>query len=136
MRVAFLALVALALGACLKDGVTGSFTVAGDYSLRTVNGQQLPVALESPGTSDTTVLSAMLTLHRGGGFTYAEVRQLRVTAGGGAPTDVQVTEPGRYEIFGNSVTLRRGVDNSARVAIFDTNTLTIIEDGRTQVYRR
>ncbi len=133
IRVAALAIAVVVSLGCSGDDLTGSSTINGAYSLRTINGSSLPFTTSGSGNDKTEVVDDVITLYEGG--TYAESGHLRVTVSG-TVTTVNNTETGSVVLLGNSVTLRSSDGLSSRIARIEANDMTIIDSGRTQIYRK
>jgi hypothetical protein len=121
------------LSACMDGDVVGSSTVTGSYVLRTVNGSPLPYTIAGTGTDKTEILDDAITLFQGGG--YSESGHTRVTVNGQV-TNTTNTESGSYSLFGTSVSLASSGAPHSRVATIQANTMTIVEAGRTSVFRK
>ena len=130
MRRLFLALLMLCAG-CSDDEITGDSTSTGAYTLRTVNGAPPPYTIASGSEAGTTIISDIITLYDG--FTFAEVVQFRGPTGGAVQSK---TLTGRWELFGNSITLRINETGTSRLAKGDGATMTFVESGTTSVYRK
>jgi hypothetical protein len=101
-RLAMAALV-IGLGACGdSSGPDGGGNVAGTYTLRTVNGGQVPYTVFQFGTEyKLEILSAAMTVNSNG--TWTETSQLRETEGTSVTTETQ-TVTGTWTQSGNQVT--------------------------------
>jgi hypothetical protein len=131
---ALLVVVAVALAACGKDsvlGVGGSGSVAGSYTLRTINGNNLPFTVEQIGDDKTEVLSETMVL---GDSTFSLSGSARVTAAGVTTTEPYAND-GTFTQNGSSVilTFSSGARESGTVS---SGTLTLASGGFTLVYRR
>ena len=124
--------VMLSLG-CLDDGIVGSPTSAGTYTLRTVNGSPLPYVLTQTATSKTELLDRAITLYEG--FSYAESGHLRTTAGSQVTTET-IARGGTWAVSGNSISLQSNAGGPLVLAIMHGNTMTIVEAGLTMVFRK
>lgn len=111
---------------CGGNDIVGSSTVIGDYHLQSVNGSPMPVAVNA----NQTITQDTWTLYRA--WTY--LRTTKKTTAGATETTL---DTGAYEITGNSVTFKSA--NAAiphTVAIYSANTLTVVTQGSTAVYRK
>jgi hypothetical protein len=133
MRKVLMALVVVFSAGCLGDGMTGSSTVTGAYTLRTVNGSPLPYTIVGSGTARTEIIDDVITLYEGG--TYAESGHSRTTLNGQV-ANASNTETGSYSLFGTSVTLRSSDGGRTRMPTIDGNTMTIVESGMTAVFTK
>jgi hypothetical protein len=131
---ALLVVAAVALVACGKDsvlGVGGSGSVAGSYTLRTINGNNLPVTVEQIGDDKTEVLSETMVLGDG---TFSLQGSIRVTEGGLTTTQPYAND-GTFTQNGSAVilTFSSGARESGTAS---GGTLTLVSGGFTWVYRR
>src|SRR5690242_646649 len=104
MRIRSIALVVatLAMGACGGDKATGpGGTLAGNYTLRTVNGGGLPVVIAQLGSDKLEVTSGSVTMNENNTFTG--VTAFRETIDGDVDT-FTATCPGTYTRSGSSIT--------------------------------
>jgi len=125
-----LAAIAVVFPGC-DSGVTGITTVTGNWSLRTVNGSNLPFTVSGSGANKTEILDDVITLYEG--FTFSETIHQRVTTNGQASA-VTSTETGSYSLFGTSVTLAGNVRE--RRGRIEESTMTLVENGMTSAYRK
>ena len=119
--------------ACLGEGVTGSSTITGDYTLRTINGSPLPYTISGSGANRTEIVRDVITLYQGA--TYARSRDSRVTVNG-QTTAESSAETGSYGLLGTSVTLVNGADGQTTLATINANTMTIVKAGMTAVFTK
>lgn len=104
MRRIIVCLLAAAL-ACRGDSGTNpaSASIAGTYTLQTVNGAALPATLAQAGTSRTEVMSNTLTMTANA--TYTAVVAFRTTLDA-TVTTAQFTESGTWSAEAGSITFR------------------------------
>lgn len=133
MRTASMVLVVALSLACSDDGVTGSSTVTGTYTLRTINGSPLPYTVPGSGAVKTEILSDAITLFQGG--TFGRVRDSRVTDNGQVLFRSE-TETGSYTLLGTSITLNSIVTGKPTLATINGNIMTIVEPGATSVFSK
>lgn len=114
---------------CFDDSLTGGPTVTGTYTLRTVNGSQVPYT--RPGTA-TEIIGGAVTLYTTA--TYAKSLHSRTTVNG-QPTDEHLSETGSWTVLGTGVTLR-STGNVVTEAAINANTMTIVEPGMTFVFTK
>jgi hypothetical protein len=138
MRKLFLSTLAAAVAvttACGGDSSTGpGATVAGTYTLQTVNSKTLPFVLYDDGTQKIEVISDVYNISAGG--TYTNQTVVRTTAGGTASTDT-LSSNGTYKQSGNSLTLTDAADSTDQVTgTLSGSTFTINVEGVTLVYTR
>ena len=131
MRKGYLILAAL-LAAC-DSGVTGITTVTGNWTLSTINDASLPYTVSGSGANKTEIVDDVITFFEG--LTYSETIHTRVTVNGTAST-VTTNETGNYNLFGTSVTLTRNSGAASRRGLIDGNTMTIVENGLVQDYKK
>lgn len=119
--------------ACLDEGMTGSSTVTGIYTLRTINGSPLPYTISGSGANKTELASDAIILFQGG--TYSRERQLRITTNGQL-THESTTEGGSYTLLGTSIAMRAAGTGPQVLATINGNTMTIVDAGTTAVFSK
>ena len=124
-----------ALGACGSDSTTGPSgttnptTPVGSYTISTVNGKGLPVALFAEATYTYEVTAGTLALTTDG--KYSVVTTFRQTLPGSVSTFVDSTG-GTWVRNGSTINLTNSQDGSLDTATWDKGLLTFIEvDGKT-----
>lgn len=132
MRIALIAFVAVIVAAC-SEGIVGSSTVNGKYTLRSVNGSSLPYTVGTVGTTKTEILGDTIILYEG--FTFAETKTSRITVSGAATTSSHL-ETGSFTLMGNSVFLRGNDGGQVQVAVVEANVMTFIFNGLTSVFKK
>jgi hypothetical protein len=132
VRRALLLLVTVLAAGCFGDGLTGSSTINGKYTLRTINGSPLPYTIAGAGTDKTEILDDAITLFQGG--TYSESAHSLVTTNG-QTSPVTRAETGSYTIFGTSVTLN-GNSGGQTLTTISGNSMTIMQAGLTFVFSK
>jgi hypothetical protein len=143
MRVASFALAlaaVTALAGCGGDKSTGPGAIAGNYRMRSVNGETLPVVLEEFGSYRAELTAASLTLDDDGRFT--ESSTVRETDGGQTVTTIGSC-PGSYTRGGSTITFEEDASSNdycgfSYTATWTTgNTLTVdFGPGSEAVYRK
>ena len=133
MRKMLMALVVVLSAACNNDGLTGSTTVNGRYTLRTVNGSALPYTIAGSGANKTEVIDDTITLYEG--FTYSRSAHSRVTVNGQA-SEVTTAESGSFNILGTSITLSPGTGGTGTLVLVSGNTMTLSTSGFVYVFRK
>lgn len=133
MRRALIALIVASSVACLGGGIVGSSTVTGDYTLRTIDGSSLPYTVAGSGTVKTEIVDDVVTLYEG--FTYARLRHSRTTTNGQV-TNASITDTGSFSLLGNSISLRSNDGSPLKAAVIAGNTMTIVESGLTEVFKK
>lgn len=133
MRKVLIALVVMFSVACLGDGLTGSSTVNGAYTLRTINGAGLPYTIVSNATSKTEIVDDVITLFQGG--TYDESGHSRTTLNGQVSNESN-SETGSYVLLGTSVTFQSSDRTRSRLMTIAANAMTFVEPGMTSVFSK
>ena len=123
-----------ALGACGSDSAGGPAapvvptTPNGSYTITTVNGKALPVALFAEATYTYEVTNGTLALTNDG--KYSVVTTFRQTLPGSVSTFVDSTS-GTWVKTGTNIQLTNGQDGSLDTATWDKGVLTFVEvDGK------
>lgn len=116
--------------ACMGDGMTGSSTITGSYTLRTVNGSNLPYTVAGTGVE---IVDETLTLHEG--LTYIRSGHTRTTTNGQVTTQT-TNDSGSYGLQGTSITLNSNAGGQGTPALIDGNKLTIVKSGITSVFKK
>jgi hypothetical protein len=121
--------------ACGGDSPTQptSSSVAGTWSLQTINGTGLPYIVAQTGSDKVELTSDVLTVVGSGSFT--QITQVRVTQNGQVSTQ-SIPDAGSYVLNGTAVTFTFNSDGSSGTGSLSGNTLTIAEDGFAYVYRK
>ena len=123
----------LALLACDGDGSTGpGASIAGAYSLTTVNGAPLPFVVQQAGTYKYEITADTYTLADAG--TWTEVRADRTTSNGAVTTSTK-TDAGSWSRNGTSITLTSPA-NGALSGTVSGNTLSLSSAGNTMVFTK
>jgi hypothetical protein len=128
----------LALGftatAC-SDSTSPGASLAGTYSLQTINGQSLPFVVENSASLYSEVVLSQITLHSNG--SYSSVTRYRDTYPGQQPVLVDETATGYWTLTGNQIALTEdGYPNDPSYGTISDNRLTVSEFGYTLVYVR
>lgn len=122
---------ALAATACGGGDSSGPASIAGTYTLQTVNNAQLPFTTDEDATYKAEILSWVVTLNDNRSYSY--VFRGRSTDNG-QPTENTITSTGTYTVSGSTVDMFDPSDNSNLTATVDGNTLTIVIDGPLGVF--
>jgi hypothetical protein len=119
------------MAACGSDGTTtpgGSNSPVGTYSISTVNGKNLPVALYAEGSYSYEVTNGTIGLTSDG--KYSMINTYRQTI----PGDVEIfvdTTGGTWSLSGTTITMTDGLDGSTVSLTWATNQLMFaIVDGK------
>lgn len=128
-------LVALAVAVgCGSDSTTAPTvaSLAGTWTLQSVNGAPLPFTLSQTSTEKDELLSDVVTASANG--TYSETLQVRETVGTQVVT-VSSTDAGTFSVNGTAVTLSSNqIGNSFGALSNNNNTLTLTEEGFVWVF--
>ena len=133
MRTGLWGLIVAFSAACLGEGLTGSSTITGDYTLRSINGSPLPYTISGSGANRTEIVGEVITLYQGG--TYARSRDSRIVVDG-QMTSESSAEAGSYTLLGTSVTMVNGANGQTTLASINANTMTIVKAGMTAVFTK
>jgi hypothetical protein len=129
-----LPLVALAVAvACGSDSTTQpTASLAGTWTLQSINGGPLPATVTQTATDKLEVLSDVVNVSANG--TYTETLQFRETLNGVSTTSTS-TDAGTYTVNGTSVTLNSQQIGIIPAALSNNNTtLTLTETGFVWVF--
>ena len=134
-RSAFLTAILISAAACSGDSTTAPTTVsvAGTWTLQTINGTNLPYVVAQSGSDKLEVVSDVLTAASTGSFT--QTTTVRSTLSGQVSTQ-SIADAGSYTLNGTAVTFRFNSDGSTGTGSIAGNTLTVTEQGFAFVYRR
>ena len=119
-----LALTATACGG--GDSSTAPTSIAGTYTLQSVNNAPLPFTTSEDATYKAEILSWVVTLDDNNGFSH--VFKGRSTDNG-QTTQTTITGAGTYTVFGSTVDMFDPTDNSHLQASVSGSTMTIAVDG-------
>lgn len=123
-----------ALAACGGDGPTTPTTtsVAGTWSLRTINGANLPYTIIQIGADKVELTADVLTVSSGGSF--AEISSYRETENGVVTTFTE-SDAGTYTLNGTAVTFSFNSGGTGTGTI-SGNTLTVAAEGFSFVFQK
>ncbi len=121
------------VAACGGDGINDpGNSVAGTYSLKTVNGAALPAVIFETGVYKVEVVAANYVLAAAGKFsTTATFRETE----SGVATQSTDTTTGTYAVNGTTITFTDS-DGEVFSAVLSGNDLKFTEDGLTAVFTR
>jgi hypothetical protein len=126
-------LVFAATVACGGDSSTSpSASVTGTYTLKSVNGSQLPFTVFDFGTEKYEILDDAVILSEGG--TWTESGTDRSTLNGQATTST-ITDAGTYTLNGTAITFVSAQTGTTNGSV-SSNTLTITDQGIVAVYQK
>lgn len=130
-RMAAAALVAVSAGCGGDgDGITEVASVAGTYTLQSVNGAPLPFTFVDEGGYKLEVTGASYTLSNAGTFT--NTASYRETEGGVVSTSAE-TYTGSYSVSAGTITFTDS-DGDTLTGSISGNTLQFSEEGLTAVF--
>ncbi len=133
MRAILIALAAVSCIACEAAVTQAGGSVAGLYTLRTVNGAALPYTIPATGTTKTELLADSIQINAIGTFSRAQHRRVTVS---GQASESAVRFTGTYTLQGTSISFRNNEDGNQSVALGNATTMTFIEAGVTSVYSK
>jgi hypothetical protein len=118
------AAVPLLVAACSDSPTAPSASLEGSYSLRTVNGANVPVTLATMGADRVDITGGTLTLNNNGTFSGQLAFRFVFS---GATTNQSESSSGTWTASGNTVTLSS--EGDVTIAVWDQNArqLTITE---------
>ncbi|HUQ48087.1 MAG TPA: hypothetical protein VM053_07585 [Gemmatimonadaceae bacterium] len=129
-------LIVLLLGmqaACWSDKVTGSSTVFGTYTLRTVNGSFLPFTVSGSGTTKSEIVADTIFLYEG--FTFAESAHYRNTVNG-TVTLQRVADNGSFGLLGNSISFFSADGSPVKTYVIDADVMHVVKPGLALDFRK
>jgi hypothetical protein len=127
-----LGLLLVAAVGCFDDSITGSSTVTGTYTLRTVNGSPVPYTVPASGPGVTEIVSGSIVLYKT--TVYARDGLSRTTLNGQV-TEEHASETGNWTIEGTRISLR-GATGTVTETLITGNDMTIVNPGMTLVFRK
>ena len=122
---------ALTSTACGGGDSSGPPSIAGIYTLQTVNNAALPFTTSEDATYKAEILSWVVTLSANN--TYSFVFRGRSTDNG-VPTENTITSTGTYTVSGSSVEMVDSVDNSSLTATVSGGVFSMVLDGPIGVF--
>ncbi len=108
-------------------------SVAGTWTLRTINGSGLPFTVVQVGADKVEITSDVLTVASGGAFT--QLTTVRITEGGRVTTET-IPDAGNYGLNGTAVSFTFNSDGSTGTGTLSGSTLTVASSGFSQVYQK
>jgi hypothetical protein len=122
-----------ALAACSGDSSTDpNASVAGTYTLRTVNGSPLPYIILQSGANKYEITDDAISLTDGG--TWTEIGHDRTTTNGQVTTS-SITDAGTYTRNGTAITLNSPTNGPISGSV-SGGTLTLTDLGVAAVYAK
>ena len=121
--------------ACGDDSATAPTTdsVAGTWSLQSINGTALPYVVFQIGADKVELVSDVVVAVASGTFTQTTV--VRTTASGQVTTESQA-DAGTWSLNGTAVTFQFNGDGTTGTGSISGNSMTIAESGFAFVYRK
>src|SRR5262245_12353114 len=104
--------------------------ITGQYSLSTVNGQDLPYLMDEQEAYKIELTGDFVTLAASGSFT--QMTRVRVTEGGVATTEYR-PDAGTWTRSGTAITVRFQSKGRTVTGSFDGNGITVALDGLSYV---
>lgn len=132
-RFASVLVAALLFTACSDDGTGPEASLAGTYTLRTVNGQNLPFTFFQAAGYKAEILSDTYTVNANG--TFSNTAQFRETEGTTVTTTSE-TYTGTWTQSGNAIVFKDNEGDSQTATFTGGNTLTMTAEGLVAVYRK
>lgn len=136
-RTAFVATMILAVlsaAGCANDSTSpATQSIAGSWTLQSVNGSSMPFIVAQTGTNKTELLSDVIAISGTGSFT--QTTSVRTTTNG-VPTTQSVADAGSYTLNGSAITLHFNSDGSTGTGSWSGNTITTTDGGFALVYKR
>ena len=122
------------LAACASDSSTntGPASVAGTYTLRTINGSPLPYTLFDFGGDKYEITAGAITLGAGGTWTQSGAD--RMTEGASVVTST-FTATGTYTLAGNVITLVSPGTGIVSGSV-DSGRMSLTQDGVIEVFTK
>jgi len=130
---ALLVSAALACGGDDSITVPTNASVAGTWTLQSVNGSPLPFVIVQSGSNKSELTADVLTVGSSGNFT--QLTTIRNTLNGQVTTQ-STPDAGTYTLNGTAATFRFNSDGSTGTGAINGNTLTVADVGLVMVYQR
>jgi hypothetical protein len=122
---------ALTSTACGGGDSSGPPSIAGTYTLQTVNNAPLPFTTSEDATYKAEILSWVVTLNANNTYSFAFRGR---STDNGVPTENTITRTGTYTVSGSTVAMFDSVDNSSLTATVSGGVLSIVIDGPVGVF--
>lgn len=137
MRRLIALLLTVGLVGCGSDATSPSASIAGTWSLKTVNGAALPFVILASGTDKEEIVSDVFTLTANGAShgAFTQLSTYRLTQNGQV-TSQSIPDAGTYTLNGSAVTLQFTSDGSSVTGSWSGNTITVGQSGVVGVYQR
>ncbi len=132
-----LALLAVIGSAAACSDITGGLGiggVAGDYQLRTFNGQTLPAVMSSSSFGTDELLDEMFTIEAGG--MYTDTYQIRTTSSTGVRSTQTFQDFGTYQRNNSAFQFHDSRTGDIFTGSLNGSTLTITQLGDIYVFTR
>jgi hypothetical protein len=121
----------LTSAACGGGDSSGPPSIAGTYTLQSVNNAPLPFTTSEDATYKAEILSWVVTLNANNSYSF--VFRGRSTDNG-VPTENTITGAGTYTVSGSTVEMIDSSDNSSLTAAVSGGVLSMVIDGPTGAY--
>jgi hypothetical protein len=115
------------------EGTESTPSIVGTWSLRTLNGSNLPFMIAQDGSFKIEIVSDILTV--AAGSTFTEIRTLRSSDDGAAATE-EYSDAGSYSISGKAVIFTFQSGSLPFKGTLNGHTLTLVLDGQQYVYQK
>jgi hypothetical protein len=139
MRRLLAIVLAATLTACGGDSTSPAPSIAGTWSLKTINGAALPFVIVASGTDKQELVSDVFTVtaNDASSGAFTQLTTVRFTQNGQVTTQT-FPDAGTYTLNGTAVTFRFNSDGSVGTGSWSGNTITVTdtEDGLALVYQR
>ena len=113
---------------------TSPNSIAGAYTLRTIDGNQLPFTFDSDEDGTYEIVSDVLTLEANA--TFSEESVVRTTDPDGSVTTDRTTTTGRWTVSGPRLTLLNDDGDTTSGTVSGGTTITFVSGGYTGVYTK
>jgi len=129
----FVAACVVLLAIACGDSTSPSASVAGTWTLQTVNGAPLPFVIAQVGADKIELTSDVITANSNGSFT--QMTTVKTTESGQVTTE-SIPDAGTYTQNGTAVTFTFNSDGSSGTGTLNGNTVTVASQGFSLVYTR
>jgi hypothetical protein len=117
-----------------STGPDGEANISGTYTLRTVNGQNLPFPLLVVGTTyRLEVTASTVSINANGTFTQSAT--LREVNGTNTTTETE-SATGTWTRTNNAISFRDSADGTVFTGSLSGNTITLVDEGMTLVFQK
>lgn len=127
------AIIAAIICCACKDSTVAVGTIRGTYTLRTIDGVDLPFTISTANGAVTAVVADSITLLENGIFHEAGTRSVTTN---GVTTTSKTSNYGSYSLLSTSCTLHSDVDGINRTGQIEGATMTLLEPGHVDVFKK